>query len=316
MDALIGYTGFVGGCLRRQRGFDQYVNRSNIDALAGAAFDTVVCAAAPGSMFEANRDPERDERHIRALIDQLRRIRAKHFILISTIAVLEKFSANSEMEARYETELAYGRNRRALEVAMADHFPNTLIVRLPALFGSGLKKNFLFDILNPMPSMLPSARLAALSDTLEAQDADLVGRLYKHSVALDMMVLDRADLQASGRRSALEAAVEAAGFAASGFTNPDSEFLFYNMARLWGDIERGLAANLSVLHIAPPPLKAAAVYAAVNGTPMPRHNARLHREDMRAAHAALWDQKGAYMAKPDTLLSELAEFIAVQRAVA
>lgn len=316
MDALIGYTGFVGGCLREQRSFDQYVNRSNIDALAGASFDTVVCAAAPGSMFEANRDPERDELHIRSLAGQLSRISAKRFVLISTIAVLEKFSANSEQEARYETELAYGRNRRALEVAMADHFSETLIVRLPALFGPGLKKNFLFDVLNPMPSMLPSTRLAALTATLGTEDAELVGHLYQYSASLDMMVLDRAGLQASGRRSALDAAVEAAGFAASGFTNPDSVFQFYNMAHLWGDIERGLAGNLSVLHIAPPPLKAASVYAAVNGTPMPRHNARLHAEDMRTAYAALWDQEGAYMATPDTLLNELANFIAAQRAVA
>ncbi|MDR6128207.1 hypothetical protein QE361_002584 [Sphingomonas sp. SORGH_AS802] len=316
MDALIGYTGFVGGCLREQRSFDQYVNRSNIDALAGASFDTVVCAAAPGSMFEANRDPERDELHIRSLAGQLSRISAKRFVLISTIAVLEKFSANSEQEARYETELAYGRNRRALEVAMADHFSETLIVRLPALFGPGLKKNFLFDILNPMPSMLPSTRLAALTATLGTEDAELVGHFYQYSASLDMMVLDRAGLQASGRRSALDAAVEAAGFAASGFTNPDSVFQFYNMARLWGDIERGLAGNLSVLHIAPPPLKAASVYAAVNGTSMPRHNARLHAEDMRTAYAALWDQEGAYMATPDTSLNELADFIAAQRAVA
>lgn len=316
MDALIGYTGFVGGCLREQRNFDQYVNRSNIDAFAGTAFDTVVCAAAPGSMFEANRDPERDELHIRSLIDQLSRIRAKRFVLISSIAVLENFRASSEDEARYENQLAYGRNRRALEIAIANCFSDTLIVRLPALFGTGLKKNFLFDILNPVPSMLPSARLAALTSSLEAQDAELIDHLYQYDVPLNLMVLDRAGLQASGRCSAIEAVVEAAGFAASGFTNPDSEFQFYNMARLWGDIERGLEKNLPILHIAPPPLSAASVYAAVNGTPMPRHTARLHQEDMRTAHAALWNHEGAYITTPDSLLAELTGFIATRRAVA
>lgn len=316
MDALIGYTGFVGGCLRRQHKFDQFINRSNIDAMAGAQFDTVVCAAAPGSMFEANRDPERDGTHIQRLIDQLGGIGARRFVLISTIAVLAEFRAADEGSVEYETALAYGRNRRLLEREVANRFPKTLIVRLPALFGPGLKKNFLFDILNPVPSMLPSARLETLAAALNVADATLLGQLYVHDAALGMMVLDRLALQASGRRPAFEQAVSAAGFSAVNFTNPDSRFQFYDMSCLWHDIELGMAQGLSVLHLAPPPLTADTVYRAVTGTAMPATDARLHREDMRTAHAGLWGQEGAYMTSPDALLATLTRFVAAQQSVA
>lgn len=316
VDALIGYTGFVGGCLSGQHAFDQYINRSNIDAMAGLHFDMVVCAAAPGSMFEANRDPERDAAQISQLIDQLGQIGARRFVLISTIAVLADFRAADEDTVDYETRLAYGCNRRLLERQVADRFQDTLIVRLPALFGPGLKKNFLFDILNPLPSMLPPARLEALMAMLGAEDAKVLARLYGHDDALGMMVLDRAALQVSGRRPALEDAVDATGFSAINFTNPDSVFQFYDMSRLWHDIALGLAHDLRVLHLAPPPLTAGTVYRAITGTAMPATGARLHQEDMRTAHAGLWGHQGEYMTTPDALLSTLTRFVAEYRSMA
>ena len=53
MDALIGYSGFVGSFLRRQHSFDALFNSSNINEVGALKFDTVFCSAAPGSMFIA-----------------------------------------------------------------------------------------------------------------------------------------------------------------------------------------------------------------------------------------------------------------------
>ena len=51
--ALIGYSGFVGGNLLRQRSFDACFNSSNIEAIAGRSFDLVVCAGAPAEKWKA-----------------------------------------------------------------------------------------------------------------------------------------------------------------------------------------------------------------------------------------------------------------------
>jgi len=59
-DGIIGYTGFVGEHLSSQRKFAGHFNSKNICDMAQSKFDTIVCAAAPGSMFEANKYPERD----------------------------------------------------------------------------------------------------------------------------------------------------------------------------------------------------------------------------------------------------------------
>ena len=56
--ALIGYTGFVGSNLLRQRPFDACFNSSNIDQIAGRSFDLVVCCGARAEKWKANADPE------------------------------------------------------------------------------------------------------------------------------------------------------------------------------------------------------------------------------------------------------------------
>lgn len=316
MDALIGHTGFVGTTLRHQHDFAGCFNSTNIADAAGRRFDTVVCAAAPGSMFEANRFPERDLGRIEALVDHLAQIEAERFVLISTVACLAGFRAEDEGTEAFETELAYGRNRRMLEAAVADRFERALIVRLPALYGRGLKKNFLFDMLNPMPAMMPPAGVAALGDALPQDLADLVARLYEADPELGLAVIDRAALDASGRRDELEAATSAAGLTALRFTHPDSEFQFYPMDRLWRDIGLGLTHGLEVLHLAPPPIRAGTIHQRLTGRPMPHAEARIHREDMRTRHAGLWGAEGPYFAGEDAVLAGLAAFMQSERVTA
>ena len=311
---LIGHTGFVGTALLRQTRFDACFNSANIGGIVGQAFGTLVCAAAPGSMLEANRAPERDRAAIDALIARLEQVRAERFVLISSIAVLADFAGgDDEGTAAYQEDLAYGRHRRALEAFVEDRFPGSLVVRLPALFGVGLRKNFLFDLLNPVPSMLAEARHAALLTALEGNLADWLAALYAPDAATGLLKLDRPALNADPRRAALEAALDAIGATATQFHHRQTTYQYYDTSRLWQDIGIASEAGLSHLHLAPEPLAAADIHAALTGRPMPETPARLHREDMRTRHAGLWGAQGPYQFAAADTLERLAAFFASQR---
>ena len=94
---LIGHTGFVGGALLRQTAFDACFNSENITALEGQVFKTLVCAAAPGSMLEANRAPTWDSGADRCADRAVYHGHADWFVLISSIAVLAYFAGGDDV---------------------------------------------------------------------------------------------------------------------------------------------------------------------------------------------------------------------------
>lgn len=314
MDALVGNTGFVGGHLCRQHNFEAKFNSRNIDESAGKHYQTVVCSAAPGSMFEANRFPERDRARVDGLIAQLSRIGAKRFILISSIAVFEDFAGgHDESTTAFQTDLAYGRHRRQLELFCQGHFSNCLIVRLPALFGEGLQKNFLFDILNPMPTMLNEGAFRGLLQGLPSALTRVLPEVYTWDDRLGMHVVDRVVLEHSGLRAAFDSAVIEAGLSAIRFTHPDSRFQYYEIAHLWSDIGLCAEAGLKVVHLAPEPLSAGEVFRAITQRPMPVTNAPMHREDMRTRHAALWGRDDHFIEDAASVLPRIVEFCGYER---
>jgi len=146
--ALIGHTGFVGGNLLAQRPFDALYNSSNIDEIAGRTFDLIVCAGAPAEKWKANADPERDLANIERLAAAVTQASARRFVLLSTVDVFgSPIAVDEQSPVSTEGLHAYGRNRRLLEERIASHF-DTTIVRLPGLYGPGLKKNVIYDFLH------------------------------------------------------------------------------------------------------------------------------------------------------------------------
>jgi len=148
-NALIGYSGFVGGTLLKQTGFDSLYRSTNIDEILGKSFDTVVCAGAPAQKWIANRDPEADRGKIDGLIEKLSTVRCRTIVLVSTVDVFREPVGVDEDSSVVESGLhAYGLNRRRLEKFVESHFDRHLIVRLPGLVGPGLRKNIIFDLFN------------------------------------------------------------------------------------------------------------------------------------------------------------------------
>src|SRR5688572_27445089 len=146
--ALIGHTGFVGGNLLSQSRFDDLYNSTNIETIAGRQYDLVVCAGAPAEKWKANADPEGDRERLRRLSVPLSAARIDELILISTVDVYPvPRDATEDTPIDPAAGGAYGRNRLELERECTATFP-TRVVRLPGLFGRGLKKNIIFDLLH------------------------------------------------------------------------------------------------------------------------------------------------------------------------
>lgn len=150
-NALIGHTGFVGGNLLDQYGtfFTNHFNSKNSEEIRDQSFDYIFCAGVSSLRWKANKDPEADWIAIKNLIEHLKSVTAKQFILISTadvypeITKVDEDSAISDDNANY-----YGLHRYKLELFIQEHFSNTHIIRLPLLFGKGLKKNLIYDFIH------------------------------------------------------------------------------------------------------------------------------------------------------------------------
>lgn len=146
--ALIGYTGFVGSTLVRQGDYGRLYNSRNIEDIRGGRFERVVCAGVSAVKWQANKDPEADWAGVQRLLGPLEDVRAEVFTLISTIDVYPTPAGVTEHDEPDRTAgQPYGRHRLAVEDWVRARFPKVHVIRLPGLFGAGLKKNIIFDMM-------------------------------------------------------------------------------------------------------------------------------------------------------------------------
>ena len=301
-DLLVGSTGFVGGNLLAKHTFAAVCHSSDITAQYGTRPDLCVYAGVPAAMFLANADPEADLAVMRAARENIRQIAPKRLILISSIAVLADSRGVYEDSPAQDTEAlpAYGKNRLQLERWVREDFPDALIVRLPALYGAGIRKNFLFDLHTITPAMLKPEKyseLAAKSPLVKSAYTLADNGFYK--------------LNGTADPAALRTFFAANDFNALAFTDARSRYQFYNLGRLWSDMEAARAADVKLLHLCTPPVSAAEVYTAVTG------KADWHNElpkppfdyDLRSRHAALLGGSGDYLCTKQQELDDITRFM-------
>ena len=158
-DALVGCTGFVGSNLLRQRPFAGLYHSRNIDDIRGRPCDLLVCAGARAEKWKANQDPAADRANLRRLTDALEHARPRKVLLVSTIDVFADPAGADEDTPVDPTRITpYGRHRHELEQFLRCRF-DTSVVRLPGLFGPGLRKNVVYDLLydNQVERINPSS---------------------------------------------------------------------------------------------------------------------------------------------------------------
>lgn len=159
---LIGCGGFVGSNLRMQHRFDVALDSRSMRDGYGREFDLVVCAAPQARKWWANQHPDLDREMVDRLLSDLDRVGAGRFVLISTIDVFPVIEGVDEhFDCALVPNHSYGRHRLHLEERVRGIHPGAHIVRMPGLFGPGLKKNAIFDLLhdNELHKIDPKSRL-------------------------------------------------------------------------------------------------------------------------------------------------------------
>lgn len=251
MDALIGRSGLVGSTILNARPFDATFRSTDIETMRGS-WDVVVCAGVRAEKWKANADPEGDMAGIARLTRVLGTLRIAHLVLISTVDVY-----STPLRVDEETAIdpigghAYGRHRLALEAFCTERFPCT-VVRLPGLFGHGLKKNAIFDLL--------------------------------HENAVEKI-------------------------------HPESAFQFYDLSRLWADIERVRAAGLGLANLVSEPVRMADVANHAFGrvlVPTPGRTATQY--DVQSRHASRFGGHNGYWYSAADAHDRIKRFVAVERA--
>ena len=150
MNAIVGYSGFVGSNLLQFYNFDFFYNSKNFIEAKNKTFDTLFFCGIPAVKWKANNNPEQDYKIIENIKSILKTVTINKIILISTIDVYEKVDKefNEEYLINFNENHTYGKNRFLFEEYIKNNFDDYHIIRLPGLFGKGLKKNVLYDLIN------------------------------------------------------------------------------------------------------------------------------------------------------------------------
>lgn len=256
--ALIGYTGFVGANIAASHSFTDVYNTSNIGDIRGRSYDLVATAASRADSYRINQHAAQDLAEIDEYIAVLSTVDIAQLVLVSTVCIYPGDTSPDETTPLSGQNLTpYGANRLHLEQALSTRFA-TLAVRLPQLYGVGLKKGIVYDLLNH----------------------------YR---------------------------VE--------YIAPDARFQYYDLRRLWADVEVALDAGLHTLNVATPPLTSARVAADCFGIDIADQSvpgdappaADQYTRDMRTIHSELFGGPAGYLMDTGAELDDLRSFLRAAR---
>lgn len=301
MNALVGYTGFVGSNLYKNGSFDKVYNSRNISESYGLEPDLLVYAGLRAEKYLANNEPQKDMEQISEAEENIRRINPKKLVLISTIDVF-KTPAGVDENSHIKTEglHAYGYNRYMLELWVRENYSDALIIRLPGLFGENIKKNFIYDYINIIPFMLKENKyfeLVAKAPIISEFYNDMGNGFFKVNVSEE-------------KKDDLKEVFKKLGFSALNFTDSRSKYQFYNLENLWEDIQIALKEDLHLWHPATEPISARELYNylekqdfinELDGVPA--------NYNYKTIYAELFGGENGYICNKDNIMDDIRKFV-------
>lgn len=302
MPTLVGYTGFVGSNIYACGKFEAVYNSKNIETAYGTKPELLIYAGLRAEKFLANTNPDADMALIEQAKENIRKIAPKRLVLVSTIDVFKNPNGkNEDAEVDCNGLHPYGLNRYRLEQWVREYDPNALIVRLPALYGINLKKNFIYDFIHVIPSMLKDSKYSELAakDPSLAQYYSLQPNGFYKCNPLDARQTD-----------ILKEKFRQLGFTALNFTDSRSVYQFYPLSRLWDDIQTALKHDLRLWHPATEPVSAGELYHFLTGNTFINEIAQFPAYyDFRTKHASAFGGNGNYIITKEQILTDIRAFV-------
>lgn len=302
MKILVGHTGFVGSNLCENEKFDAVFNSKNIAESFGLNPDLLIYSGVPAEKFFANQNPEKDLEIIQNAIENIKKINPKKVVLISTVDVYPIPNEVDETVIIDENNLQpYGKNRLILEQWVENNFSDYLIVRLPGLFGKNLKKNFIYDIINVIPSVLNEKKYSELivaNQWLETNYTSSNDGFYR----LNQVTKEE--------RNQLKEKFLSIGFSALNFTDSRGVFQFYNLNNLAKDITIAMENSIKKLNLATEPISVKELYFSVfkadfsnEVVPTPPYY------NFKSVNEKIYNGENGYLYSKDQVLKDIVDFI-------
>lgn len=302
MISLVGYTGFVGSNIYAGGGIDGAYNTGNIEDAYGTRPEVLIYAGLRAEKYLANNDPAADMELIVQAQENIEKIAPEKLVLISTIDVFgHPVGVDEDAAIDCGGLAAYGLNRYRLEQWVRERYPEALIIRLPGLYGKNIRKNFLYDYIHVVPSMLKKEKF----EELLLGDADLE-KYYE----LQPNGFYRCRPVTGGEKETLKAKFKKLGFTALHFTDSRSVYQFYPLGRLREDIGTAIDHGLKLWHPATEPVSAGEVYEYLTGEAFVNEiTGRPAYYDYRTKYAELFGGQDGYLMNRRQVLEDIRTFV-------
>lgn len=302
MKYLVGYTGFVGSNISMSDEFDGLFNSKNITEAFGGNPDLLIYSGVPAQKFIANSEPEKDLEIINNAIENIKKINPKKIVLISTIDVYKNpVNVNEDTTIDTDNLHPYGLNRYKLELWVKENFDDYLIVRLPGLYGENIKKNFIYDLINIVPSMLTQDKFNELSS--------INGVLNNYYYQGDNGFYKLKEISDVDKKELKEVFLNL-GFNALNFTDSRGKFQFYNLKYLWNHIKIALENNIKVLNIATEPVIVSELYEHIMGSSFTNElNKEVPNYDYKTNYYEVFNGKNGYIFDKEFIIEDVKKFV-------
>ena len=300
MKSLVGYTGFVGSNLADSTEFDGLYNSKNVHEAFGTNPDILYYAGIPAAKFIANKFPNEDLKIVINALENIKKINPKKLVLISSVDVYKEPNGKNEDNPMDTKGLrAYGKNRLYLEEMVKRTFTDYHIIRLPGLYGKNLKKNFIYDFINVIPSLLTDKKFNEL-----CEKEPKLKEYYNHREDGFWAVKD--DII----RSKLKEIFKKVGFSALNFTDSRGIYQYYNLQYLYENIQTAIKNDIRILNIATEPIEIGKLYKHLTGEDFENHVSETPAlYDFRTKYDEVFGGKNGYIQDADFIYNDIKKFV-------